>query len=240
MNEHRQPRLCAVFRGTAVVAQELWLDTPVPPPHPEEARQVERAIARRKTEYAAGRHLARKALARLGIDGFVLLNGADRAPIWPDRILGAITHTGAAPDGYCAVATAPRDRVAALGIDAELTQPLEEGLWRIVLTAGERESLARQRREEQGLLAKVMFSAKESAYKAQYPLSGRMLAFHDITVELDPPSGQFRAQVRIGRAGGESLPGRGSWAGRYSVDPKIIVTAVAPAAPGETGAFCES
>ena len=44
---------------------------------------VERSIDKRKREFATGRKLARAALAELDHRGVEILNGPDRAPIWP-------------------------------------------------------------------------------------------------------------------------------------------------------------
>jgi 4'-phosphopantetheinyl transferase EntD len=102
-----------LFTDKPVVVEELFLADSVPPCHPREAEQVAAAVFRRRQEYAAGRYCARRALSGLGIEGFILLNGPDRAPIWPTGVAGAITHTGG-PGGYCAAVVGRLDRVLAV------------------------------------------------------------------------------------------------------------------------------
>src|SRR5215470_6495909 len=54
---------------------------------PEEARHVEKAVPKRRLEFAAGRRCARLALARLGLPPGPILAGADRAPCWPSEVV---------------------------------------------------------------------------------------------------------------------------------------------------------
>ncbi len=42
----------------------------------------------------------------------------------------------------------------------------------------------------------LFFSAKESAYKAQYPLTGKFLGFHALSIDLDLEVGAWRATFR--------------------------------------------
>lgn len=214
-----------LFDGAPVVVEQLALGEDVPAPHPDEAAQVARAVTKRRREFAAGRHLARRALARLGepgeFDDVVLLNGADRAPRWPEGVVGSITHTGAGDQGYCAVVLGRDSQLAAVGIDAEEAKPLEPELWSFVLTPDERAALEREPEATRGLLAKVVFSAKECFYKAQYPLTGQFLGFQQVRITLIPGSRQFQAErVDVGGEMSRCL-------GRYSLDGALVLTGIA-------------
>ena len=79
-----------------------------------------------------------------------------------------------------------------VGIDAEEAEPLEPELWRFVLTEDERAALEREPAENRGLLAKVVFSAKECFYKAQYPLTRQFLGFKQVRITLNPGLGTVR------------------------------------------------
>jgi 4'-phosphopantetheinyl transferase EntD len=214
-----------MFSGAPVVIEQLGPGEGVPAPHPDEAAQVARAVPKRQREFAAGRHLARRALARLGeageFENVVLLNGPDRAPRWPAGVVGSITHTGAGDQGYCAVVLGRDRELAAVGIDAEEAEPLEPDLWKFVLTVDERAALEREAAETRGLLAKVVFSAKECFYKAQYPLTRQFLGFQQVRITLIPGSGQFQA---------ERVDVRGEMSrclGRYSLDGALVMTGIA-------------
>jgi 4'-phosphopantetheinyl transferase EntD len=43
----------------------------------------------------------------------------------------------------------------------------------------------------------VLFSAKESVYKAWFPLSRRWLGFEDVEVSIDPAAATFRARLLV-------------------------------------------
>ena len=91
---------------------------------PEEAACIERAVAKRRREFTAGRLCARAALARVGVPPAPLLPNSDRTPRWPEGIVGSISHC----DGYCGVVVARRERFAGLGLDAEVAAPLDPAL----------------------------------------------------------------------------------------------------------------
>jgi 4'-phosphopantetheinyl transferase EntD len=72
------------------------------------------------------------------------------------------------------VAVAARaQHVRSLGLDVEPDAPLDPELWDEVCAPAEAAWLAAQAPARRGRLAKLVFSAKECAYKCQYPLTGR-------------------------------------------------------------------
>ena len=91
--------------------------------YPEEAVSVAKAVPKRVGEFAAGRLCARRALAEFGITGVPLTMAPDRAPVWPESMVGSITHTR----GLCAAVVAERRRFASLGIDVEVAGDVETG-----------------------------------------------------------------------------------------------------------------
>lgn len=205
-----------------MVTEECDLLGPAEAMHPAEAALVERAVERRRREFAIGRQCARRALARLGVIGFPLLVGPDRAPLWPAGLVGSITHTHAGPAGFCGAAVAARSDVAALGIDAEGVDPLSPALWDFVLTDAEKRRL--DEKPKAGHLAKLAFVAKEATLKAVLPTAGQPLDFRDIQVDVAPAEDGFVAEVV---AQVEKLP---PWmrccAGRFARHDRIILAAV--------------
>ncbi len=158
---------------------------------PEEAAAVGRAAPRRIMEFAAGRHCARAALAELGFPPEPLLPGTDRAPSWPEGFAGSITHT----QTHCAAAAARKaSGVASIGIDLEPAEDLPADILESVCGEAERRWLAAQPSHRRGVLARAIFAAKECAFKAQFPLSGRILEFEDFNVMIEPEGGMFAAQ----------------------------------------------
>jgi 4'-phosphopantetheinyl transferase EntD len=134
--------------------------------------------------------------------------------------VGSITHC----DGYCACAVALRSDVAAIGIDAEPHEPLSERVLTGIATVGERRRLAAEDSTELEL-GRILFSAKETVFKAWFPYADRPLGFKDCDVVLDTSSARFRAILTppgVAVGGVELAELRGRW----RVQDGLVVTAV--------------
>lgn len=159
----------------------------------EEEAYLKNALPKRRREFTAGRLCARRALMQLGIENFPLLVGNNREPIWPNGIVGSVSHT----EGYCAVAVSRKCLIDTLGLDVELTWSLSRDCWRQICTRTELawvDSLPSDRRQQNVAL---LFSAKECLYKCQYPISKAWLDFHDVAITIDPDMGEFDATLRV-------------------------------------------
>jgi 4'-phosphopantetheinyl transferase EntD len=168
----------------------------------DEAAHLARAFPARQREFAAGRTAARAAMVELGEQPCAILAGPDRAPIWPRGLRGSISHTST----LCAavVGTGPYT----LGLDIEENTDLAAGLHSTICSDAE---IARIAGPNQARLAKLIFSAKEAVYKAQYPLTGLLFGFDHIDISLDLTHQCFTATF-LKPAGcfalGDTLPGR--------------------------------
>jgi 4'-phosphopantetheinyl transferase EntD len=162
-----------------------------------ELAAISRAVEARRLEYAATRCMARRAIAELGFGGPMteLLNHADRSPIWPNGVVGALTHSG----GFCAVAVARRTHYRGLGLDAECGLPSPEVEPRI-LTQSELAWLALFAPADRARFCKVLFSAKESVFKAQFPVFKRQLEFCDVELSAAGPDRLCALLRQDGRA----------------------------------------
>ncbi len=130
-----------------------------------ELAAVEHASAGRSREFAAGRECARRALEMLGFTRGPLPVGEDGAPLWPDGVVGSITHKGA----YRAAAVAPTAAFSGIGIDAELDEPLPAGVLETIASQAELEMVAALLVERAGVAwDRLLFSAKEAAFKAAH------------------------------------------------------------------------
>lgn len=148
--------------------------------YPEEARHVQKAVLKRVEEFAAGRLCARLLLREFGIENFAIEVGAHRQPLWPETLVGSITHT----TGFCAAVVAPKKCLRSVGIDTEIAGRVKAELWRGICTPSETAWLRALPKAKQLAAATLIFSAKEAFYKCQYALTRERLGFHDVTVEL--------------------------------------------------------
>jgi 4'-phosphopantetheinyl transferase EntD len=166
-----------------VAAAEAFDDPPGVPLFPEEAAVIARAIGKRRQEFTTGRFCARAALAQLGVPPVAIVPGLRGAPRWPPGVVGSITHCA----GYRACAVA-RDRdVITIGLDAEPHDPLPGGVREHITTPGERSHLTALAAAEPGVAwDRLLFSAKESVYKAWFPLAQRWLGFDQAAIGIDP------------------------------------------------------
>jgi 4'-phosphopantetheinyl transferase EntD len=203
----------------AVASAETFTDPPHAALLPQEAAIVERASDKRRREFTAGRECARIALGKLGVAPAPILIGERGAPRWPEGIVGSITHC----DGYRAAAVAYADDVASIGLDAELDDPLPRGVLDVISLPAERARLAALAGEWPAVCwDRLLFSAKESVYKAWFPLTGRWLGFEDADVTITPP-GTFTARLLAE----PQPPCTASFAGRWLASGGLILTAIA-------------
>ena len=180
----------------------------------DEAQHLAQALPSRRREFAAGRAAARQAIAQLGISPAPIFAAKDRAPIWPQGLRGSISHTKT----LCAAVVT--DGPHSLGLDLEQDTDLKAGLLSTICSDAE---LARIAGTDKLRLAKLIFSAKEAAYKAQYPLTQMLFGFDHMDIALDHDHSRFTATFLKPAgcfAAGDQLPGR------YARTAGHLVTAV--------------
>jgi 4'-phosphopantetheinyl transferase EntD len=144
---------------------------------PEESAIIRNAAEKRRRDFRAGRACAHLALAALGVHDVAIASGPRREPLWPPGIVGSITHC----PGYVAAAVAFGEHLLALGIDAEQWGAAGSDLESFICTPAE---LDRYRDSEHPCWRTLVFSAKESLFKALYPLRHFELEFADVEVTL--------------------------------------------------------
>jgi len=157
-------------------------------PWPDEVALVAGAAPLRRRELLSGRACAHAALRSLGRDDGPIGVGTGRQPVWPQGVVGSISHAGA----WCGAAVAAADDAWGLGFDLEVLEPpLSPEVEHLVLSPAERRQIGH--RGAYG--PKIAFSVKECVYKAVYPRTGWRLGFGDVTVAPDLDAGTYTASV---------------------------------------------
>lgn len=177
------------------------------PLHRLEEGLVAGASDKRRRDFALGRACAHNALAALGHEDAAIGIAEGGAPLWPNGVLGSITHT----KGYAAALVAEARNFSGIGLDAERVGGVTEDLWPRLFDASERDHLLALDTVARPVMATLFFSAKEACYKtwtARAPLR-----FHEIRVV---PEGDGFTATRSG----ERLRGR------YVLQGDLMVTAV--------------
>lgn len=191
----------------------------------EEREAMARAVESRIREFATGRHCARLAMGRLGRSATAIGRGEAGSPIWPPGVVGSITHCA----GYRAAAVANSSDLASVGIDAEPAAALPDHVLELVSLPEERSPLTELAdRCPEISWDRLLFSAKESVYKACWPLLHRFLEFDqaEISIAPDPADssrGTFDAHLLV-PVGDSRLSG--ALRGRYVQAGGLVATAV--------------
>ncbi|MET8560114.1 4'-phosphopantetheinyl transferase superfamily protein [Streptomyces flaveolus] len=191
--------------------------------YPQESATVAKAQPKRRQEYANVRMCARRALSELGVPPAPVLSGARGEPLWPDGIVGSLTHC----PGFRAAAVGRSSAFVGLGIDAEPDLPLAENLLEFISLPQEQARVHALTRSSPGVCwDRLLFSAKEAVFKIWFPLAQRELDFDEADIRIDPDSGTFSARLLVlgPTADGERIEGfNGRWLSRQG----ILLTAIA-------------
>lgn len=188
--------------------------------YPEEEHFIARAVNKRVREFTTVRACARLALEKLDLRRPVQVPGPRGEPTWPTGIVGAMTHC----QGYRAATVARASDFHSLGIDAEPNSPLPPRIRSSVLSPAEMHHASALAEVQPGVAwERLMFSAKESVFKAWYPLAKTWLGFDDgeITFKLDHT---FCARLHRSHLPPE-LQGR-SLQGTWDCSHNLLVTAL--------------
>jgi 4'-phosphopantetheinyl transferase EntD len=137
------------------------------------------ATQKRQREFLAGRWCAKQALQSLGAGSIHVAMAEDRAPIWPDGVVGSITHTG----DFAAAGVAWAADIAALGIDSEqIIDPAAAHDIADICMVNEATLFKAAHGRSFCEFCTFVFSAKESVFKCLFPLTRKFLEFSDVRI----------------------------------------------------------
>lgn len=143
------------------------------------------ATPARMQEFAAGRLALRRAMQAIGVAAQPVPRAPDRAPFWPDGLIGAITHSGQ----QALAIIAKSQHHGGLGID--LVSPSdwpEPDLWPLFFNPAE---CARATVSD----AAAALAAKEATIKLLRDATGRTHSFLELSVTLGPEADAFSVRV---------------------------------------------
>nr|WP_256489291.1 4'-phosphopantetheinyl transferase superfamily protein [Pleionea sp. CnH1-48] len=141
---------------------------------------LDKAVTKRKAEFLAGRYVAQQALKELCIEVEQIAVGPSRNPLWPTEVVGAITHTH--QRAFAAVAL--KQHIRYLGLDHEIwieSATAKDIKSSLISTTEEDYLNTTQWPFERGLT--LLFSAKESLFKALFIEVGRYFDFLDAELQ---------------------------------------------------------
>ena len=186
---HRTCFDAAVFTPASFAAQGMGLPA-----------SLQGAAPKRLGEFLAGRLAAREALRPFGLAGSTVAIGSAREPLWPAGMEGSISHSQLAGQGVALCGVRPAQGGMGLDLEAWLGDELGRQLWPGIVDEdewGRLEAGAGAVGLDRARGLTLVFSAKESLFKALYPRVGRYFDFLDarwlgmtdqtLTLELKAP-----------------------------------------------------
>ncbi|WP_276361366.1 4'-phosphopantetheinyl transferase superfamily protein [Daejeonella sp. H1SJ63] len=148
--------------------------------YPDEEPFIAGTAAKRQIDFSTGRFCARKALEKFGLGNAIILMKEDKQAAWPEGFSGSISHSK-----YMTGAVAAKNSdIISVGLDIETIGGIEAEMWDILFTNSEQEFLRSLSEADQKTYTTLLFSAKESFYKFQFPLTARFLEFNDVEIKI--------------------------------------------------------
>jgi len=185
-------------------------------------QQLQKAVISRQAEHLAGRLMARDALIHLGVQATIPAIGSHRQPLWPENVMGSISH-----NRHIALATVAKmtgDRLEGIGIDiesliasdhiAEVVDGIIGAAEYAVLTSS---SLSFE------IALTLVFSAKESLFKALFAHVGTWFDFSAAHIESISPLTQ-KFTLRLAEPLSPTLPAGLLFEGQWRWLDNNIVT----------------
>nr|WP_246722662.1 4'-phosphopantetheinyl transferase superfamily protein [Aliikangiella sp. G2MR2-5] len=148
--------------------------------------KIRRAVVKRKAEFLAGRIAAGFVLSKLNLENHNITIGKNREPVWPLGINGSITHT----NSKAAAIIAPDKDITFLGLDREdwIDSRVSREIVSSILDSYEIHQLESANTNlahfDYNQRLTILYSAKETFFKALHPKIKSYFDFKDARVNL--------------------------------------------------------
>ena len=163
--------------------------------HPLEEQALGEAVSpKRRLDFTLGRAAARKALEEVGFPVVSpVLRGEHREPLWPVGVVGSISHS----NGFGVAVAAWQQDVPAIGIDIQQVE--ERYTDELIARFADPDEFDWVRGDPSLRTERAvrLFSAKESVFKALYPLRRVWFAFDVAHLTPKGDGLGFSAAVRL-------------------------------------------
>jgi enterobactin synthetase component D len=173
----------------------------------------------RRNEFILGRVCASKAHEmRTGRELLSLPSNKDRSAEWPSDVVGTISHN----QHWVGAAVAKKTDLIGLGIDFEVMGRTKIELASHIRSSGDIQKHPKLSDEE---LLTIIFSSKESLYKALYPSVKKFFGFEDAALrEIDLDNGLFTIDLLTDLTLNFGPNSRQSFQGHFTTTNKTCLT----------------
>jgi len=174
----------------------------------------------RRRHFILGRLCAKLCLAKLGLPPIPILKDDAGAPIWPDGVVGSISHS----HSCCVAVAASSSQYTNVGVDIEYTKALQPDLWPIIFSSAELAFLASHSSASwrQNLAAR-MFTAKEAFYKCQFPITQCWIDFKEVEIHINGCDIRFESATSAVRHLLPNVSGRCIPFGDYTITIATLI-----------------
>ncbi|MBJ7224160.1 MULTISPECIES: 4'-phosphopantetheinyl transferase family protein [unclassified Brenneria] len=132
-------------------------------------------------------------MEELGHSNFTVLQGSAREPIWPINVSGSISHSS--EKVICAENIKRINGSVGIDIEEQIPYKQAKELWCKIINSSEYDLLCQQQQPFERLLT-IVFSAKESLFKALYPMLKNYFYFLDTQIiEIDMKKNTFKLEL---------------------------------------------
>lgn len=143
-------------------------------------KSIETSVTKRQAEFLAGRLAARNALRAIQFSRNVDIPiGRFREPVWPKEIIGAISHTDSI--AISLVKNKKKDVIVGLDIENIMSEHLCNDIEPLLMSPKENE-LLKSAPLPRSMLLSILFSAKETLFKALFREVRQYINFLDSEV----------------------------------------------------------
>jgi enterobactin synthetase component D len=186
-------------------------------------QSLSKAVPKRRAEFLAGRYCAQQALIRLGFNHTHVDIGKNRNPIWPEGVVGSISHDN---DSATAIVKHKVTAYSSVGIDVEkwIGENDVQSMWEVIVADDEYRLLSDSFLPLNQILT-IIFSAKECFFKAVYKLVGQYFGFEEAKVtEIYHAPTSGRVKLTISECLKKALTHRHEYDIHYFVEQNRVLT----------------
>lgn len=179
------------------------------------AIDLPKATVKRQAEFLAARLCARKALRiQTGLDSVPAQQENSRIPLWPAHSCGSMSHSHSL--AVALVGDCHNWQGFGLDIEKPLNLKRAQRLAKSILTTDEYDIYDHLDSAQQAMYLTVVFSFKESLFKALNPLTNTYFSFHDAQVLGLSTAVSGHACLRLCKGLSEDWPAGSELEGQFS------------------------
>lgn len=149
------------------------------------------AVEKRQADFLAGRLITARAFEQLSLPATNISIGQNRNPIWPQGVVGSISHT---KDMCGCLVSTHSNLLVGIDIEAKMKPQSLRAARAKALNQVERDLIDGQNHMDPDTLTALVFSGKETLFKALHPIVQRFFGFDsaELSGSLDADAFKLR------------------------------------------------